>query len=302
MFDPTRILIGVARNEAFFQARPTSYWREHVKADAADGALSESTIATFGFDPSAADVVLECFDDPDPKVRWACVLLLERCGSYREQTDAFRSVLDDADMSVQLRAIRALGRLRREALAAIPQLSDLAKSTDADIAANAVYALWSIDPPTARRVEEWSEFEAMEWGFRVQFPGRVETDSRRAAFFDSDLHEFWAQSGPSRFTVVLTWEIPDTKMTLEDRYDMAPKITARAMGGVVEKNERIEQFGLEGRDSEIKYKEGVTVRTRVLILGDRVYQAQVAYYPDYLHSEAVTYFLDSFEVTWRPEN
>jgi hypothetical protein len=298
--EPTRIGIGVLRGEAFYRGRPTSYWQSYIAADAADGQISDATLAAFDWDPRAADVLLECVAHQDSNVRWPSVLLLQRCGSFSEQTQAFRSLVYDPDRQVRILAIRGLGRLEREALSALPQLTEMAKSSDADDLVHVVYALWSIDPETARRAENWSEFTSELWGFRVEFPGEIETDVRKAMLFDSDLYEFWAWSGPSRFTVVLTFEAPGATATIEERYEMAPQIAAQAMGGIVKEHVEIEQSGIEGRDQTIEQGEHV-VRTRVFIIGERVYQAQVVYRPEFLHPSAVEYFLDSFLIRWRPE-
>jgi hypothetical protein len=299
-FEPTRIGIGVLRGEAFYRGRPTGYWRSFIAADGADGQISDATLAAFDYDPRAADVLLECVAHNDPNVRWPSVLLLQRCGSFSEQTRTFRSLLSDSDRRVRVFAVRGLGRLGREALPALPQLAEMADSSDEDDLVHVLFALWSIDSEAARRVEHWSDFESAPWGFQVEFPGHVETDARKAKLFDSDLYEFWAWSGPSRFTVALSFEAPGATATIEERYEMTPRISAQAMRGTLKENVKIEQFGVEGRDYTIEYGDRGVVRTRVFIVGDRVYQAQVAYRPEFLHSRAVEHFLNSFAVHWRP--
>ncbi|TVS19961.1 MAG: hypothetical protein EA424_06405 [Planctomycetaceae bacterium] len=179
-------------------------------------------------------------------------------------------------------------------------MSELTRSSDPNIAGAARHSLWNIDPETARKAENWTRFASERWGFSSDFPGKVEMASRKAERIDSDIHEFFAWCGTSRFGVALSFVLPDAKSTVTERYEMAAQFTADAVNGTVEHNGPIEQHGLRGRDQKIVVKDHV-LRARVFVVGDRVYQAQVVYMPGLLHSEAVEYFLNSFTITWQSE-
>ena len=298
---PKHTVIGLVRGESFYRSRSTTYWQNVIAADGAAGEISQATLDVFGNDPKAVPVLKACLAHSDPNVRWPSVLLLQRCALFHDQKTEFTKLLDDPDKQVRLQSIQALGRLRREALPALPRLSELARSTDIDFAVAARHSLWNIDVASARKAEKWAEFKSQQWGFSAEFPGDVETNSRKADLIDSDLHEFWAWSGVSRFTVVLSFVLPNAASTVAERYEKAPQMLADALNGKLERNDPIEQHGLAGREQRIVAERGI-LQARVFIVGNRVYLAQVVYKPDQLHPDAVKYFLDSFTVRWHPKD
>ncbi|HUG67235.1 MAG TPA: HEAT repeat domain-containing protein [Pirellulaceae bacterium] len=299
ILDPNGRLIGIARGEAFFQGQPTSYWVSLLEEEVGSGELKSSTIKTFDLDPRAVPVLKQCLDFQSPDVRWAATRLLQHCGSYREQVSTFRSLLDDPVTRVRVEAICGLGNLRREALGALAQLEELAYSDDDQITLAARYALWSIDQSTAMRAEGWQDHEFPTFGFTARFPGNVRTDSRKAQRVDSDLHEFWTSLGPSRFTIVLTFVLPDVSTTVAERYDLAPIWAVENLGGTIDTSEEITLGPYVGRDIRIITDGGFILRTRLFIIKDRVYQAQAAYKPGLLHPDAVEHFLNSFRTIER---
>ena len=298
LVDRTSTVLGILRGDAFYRGRPTSHWQQVIGADGADGQLRLKTFELFD-DWGAAPVLRACLRHPDSDVRWPAIVLFRRCASFGDQKKEFMRLLDDPVEDVRVEAIYALARLRREALPALPRLVELADSQDVGVATAARYALWSIDANAALEAEDWTVFLSEEWGFSVQFPGEVDHDSRPAKYIDSDLHEFWAWSGPSRFTVALSFAILDDNLTVAERYDLAAQVTADALNGTVEINESVEQHGVTGSEQKIVTDRG-TMRTRLFIVGDRVYQVQVVYQPQLLHPDAIKHFLDSFTITWRP--
>src|SRR5262245_64683846 len=77
--EPTGILRGLLRGEAIHSGRPTSHWREVLRADGQSGALSEETIASFR-SLHSVPVLAALLRDPDRNVRWPAAHLLGRTG------------------------------------------------------------------------------------------------------------------------------------------------------------------------------------------------------------------------------
>jgi hypothetical protein len=82
LLEPNRILVGLLQGDAFFQWRPTRYWREVLRQDGVQGRISDETIAIFKVRESAVPVLRACALDQDRNVRWPAVLLLGRVGGY----------------------------------------------------------------------------------------------------------------------------------------------------------------------------------------------------------------------------
>ena len=300
VLDPNRTILGLARGEAFFRGRPASVWADTFEQEMQSGELSASTVDLFDLDPRAVPVLEQCLDDSSEDIRCAAARLLQLCGGYREQVSAFRRLLDDPSDEVRIAAIIGLGNLRREAIAALPQLEKLAQSADERIALAARFSLWNIDEVAACRAEKWQDHEYKELGFTVRFPGQVHTDQRRAKYIDSDLHECWAKIGYGRLTVVLTFVLPDARGSVEERYDQAPAWAAENLGGTVDANDRITNGSFIGRDQRITTAEGFILRTHMFVVDDRVYQAQAVYKSNTVHPAAVEHFLNSFRILDKP--
>ncbi|NLX97494.1 MAG: HEAT repeat domain-containing protein [Rhodopirellula sp.] len=301
LIEPTLTIVGLVRGDSFYHMRSASYWQRVIAADGASSQISQATLDAFDSDTRAIPLLKDCLAHPDPNIRRPSIVLFQRCAFYHDQVIAFRGLLDDPDQDVRFQSVCALGRLRREALSAIPRLSQLTRSSDPNIAFAAKHALWNIDPESARRAERWAKYTSALWDFSVDFPGEAERDLRTEESIDADIHEFSAWSGTSRFAVALSFVRPDVESTVAERYEMAAGFTADAVNGDVEHNTLIEQCGLVGRDQKIIVADHI-LRARVFVVGNRVYQAQVVYMPGQLHSEAVEYFLASLVVNWRPES
>lgn len=294
--DPYRRLLGLTFGEPFCQGYPASYWAEQFEQEARSGALKPSTVEAFNVDLDSVPVLLHCTASPSFEVRWAATRLLQRFGSFGEQVSTFSKLLDDPETRVQVEAIHGLGMLGREARPALTQLEELSHSGDDEVSLAARYALWSIDRRWAIRAEDWQENQVPRLGFEAQFPGNIHTDSRKAKLIDSDLHECWATLGPWRFSVVITNLLPDASTTLGERYARRATWVADKVGGTLESSDEITQGSLVGRDQRITIKDRFVMRTRLFIVKDRVYQAQVVHKRGALHPDAVEHFLNSFRI------
>jgi hypothetical protein len=140
--DPTRVLYGRLRGEAFYRGRPTSYW----KAELIDGQVScagpyadvphwvqrapsgwaELIGRTTGStplswpdvtpllqrDPAAAPVLIDLLHDGDPGVRLFAAFVLENLGEQANvAAPALVSALEDPHEGVRRRAAFALKRI-----------------------------------------------------------------------------------------------------------------------------------------------------------------------------------------------
>jgi hypothetical protein len=89
MVEPNRTIISLARGEAFYRMRPTSYWQSVIAVDGKSGFVRQSTLDVFDFDPRAVPVLRQCLAHPNAQVRRRSVLLMQRSGSHRDQSQLF---------------------------------------------------------------------------------------------------------------------------------------------------------------------------------------------------------------------
>jgi hypothetical protein len=124
LLEPNRILVGLLQGDAFFQWRPTRYWREVLRQDGVQGRISDETIATFKVRESAVPVLRACALDQDRNVRWPAVLLIGRVGRLHTHAalPGLREALQDEDVEVRLQATIALGNMGTNAMSAGPDL------------------------------------------------------------------------------------------------------------------------------------------------------------------------------------
>src|SRR5262249_40252929 len=157
---------------AFFQWRPTHYWREVLRQDGVQGRVSDETIATFKLRESAVPVLRACALDQDRNVRWPAVLLLRRGGRLHTPgaLPGLREALQDEDVEVRLQATIALGNMGTNAMSAGPDLVETMKDPDAQVRLMAEKALWYANPTLASKEGGWRTFESPRWNFSAAFP------------------------------------------------------------------------------------------------------------------------------------
>ena len=304
IYEPTRIMRGLALREAFFNGRPTSYWRDIIRVDGAAGKLADETVDAFD-DPSAIPVLRECLADPDPNVRWPTVYLINEAGFIRDIEPAARRALDDPNIDVKLAGLRVVRRLGREASSTIPKLVDLTSDDDLNIVAAAHYALWEIDTEEALKAGRWQELQSTKYQFSVVMPGTPEKDeaSVQTPYGEAPLHRFSVSFGFARCIVGVSEysEQVLSDFSVEDRYDSAAEVTADALGGTLARHEPIEQHGQIGRDQLIEVEGKANMHTRVFLIGTRSYQANITYPPGTVSPKAVAHYLDSLRIEFVPE-
>lgn len=305
-YDPTHIVPGLLRNEAFFRGYPTGYWREVIGADGRAGEIDINTVLLFK-DPDAVPVLLECLSDPDANVRWPSVILLQRAGSAREVEPALRRALDDADLDVRLQALRALGRLGHEAAPAVPRILELSKDDDFSTRISARYALWEIDSERASTAGGWREFTSEKWQFSVTVPGLPEKEVRviDTPYGQTPMELFGVTHGVAVCMVAVLEYSPENveDSPLEDRVNesLAEEKAAR-LGGSLIRCEAIEQHGRSGQEELIELDDGMLNSARAFPVGRRLYQITITYpHRDAVNPKAEEYFLGSLRITHSPE-
>jgi hypothetical protein len=303
IYEPTRIVRGLVLREPFFRGLPASYWRDEIRVDGEAGRVKETTIDTFG-DLDAVPVLRRCLRDRDPNVRWPSVLLFQHAGFIEDVEPALRNALDDPDIGVQIQGIRGLTRLRRESLAAIPRLQELAHAADVSVRSNAHYALWEIDQNAALTAGAWATFASDEWQFSVELPGKpeVESTSLETMYGSAPMHEFSIPFGAAYCIVAVTEYDPQVTrdFSVDERYGMAAEGLAENLGGALAQDESIQQSGLIGREHVVEVKGKATLHTRIFLVGDRSYQINITYPPGFVSPNAVSHYLDSLRIDYRP--
>jgi len=304
-YDPTHIVPGLLRNEAFFRGYPTGYWREVIGADGRAGELDVATVLLFE-DPDAVPVLLECLSDPDPKVRWPSVILLQRAGSAREVEPVLRHALDDADLEVRLQALRALARVGYVAAPALPRLIEFSKDEDLDTRVCARYALWEIDSETASTVGGWQEFTSERWQFSVTVPGPPEKEVNVLDTPNGQvpIESFGVNYGMARCIVAVSEYSPEGAgdLPLKDRFhESQAEGKAAALGGSLIRCGAIEQHGYSGREDLIKVDDGAINCARLFPVGLRLYQISITYpRRGAVSPKAEEFFLGSLRITYSP--
>ncbi len=304
-YDPTHIVPGLLRNEAFFRGYPTGYWRKVIGADGRAGTLRIETAMLFK-DAGAVPVLLECVEDADANVRWPSVVLLQRAGSARQVEPALRRALDDVDLDVRFKAVRMLARLGPEAVPAVPKLVELSRDHDLDTSIAAHYALWEIDPETATTVGGWQEFTSAEWQFSATLPGppEEEVNSIDTLYGELPIHSFGVSYGVARCIVAVSEYSPEMMedCPLQDRFDSAAEESATMLGGSLVRYDPIEQHGHSGREKLVEVDGQGTIRTRMFAVGRRGYQISITSPPgDAVSPKAEEFFLGSLRITHTPE-
>jgi HEAT repeat protein len=182
LFEPTGVARGWLRGEAFFQGRPTNYWRKAL-ADADPAAQVRSAGTLKGGGAAAVPVLAAVFQedrpgdwqaaqvrckageilgqigseartvtpallaglkDPDPAVRKVALVALGQVGVPAEEgVPALAALLPTSN---RLDAIKALARYRGGAREAVPALVGLLKDPEADVRWNAALTLGLIGP------------------------------------------------------------------------------------------------------------------------------------------------------------
>jgi hypothetical protein len=304
-FEPTGVIRAWLRGEAICQWRPTSHWREVLRADGEAGALSEETIQTFRNSRDSVPVLVALLRDPDRNVRWPAAQLLGRTwfANPNDVVPPLQEALGDSDNEVRLQAILSLARKGANARAAAPALAELLHDSDPQIADSADFALWTIHVPTALTAGGWKEYSSAEWKFSVVFPAAPEKTQHMQAtpFGEVTVHSFQAQHGAMRCSVNVTDHSRELieRTTEEERF---ANLKAIAEAGFLGKDTKVledkpvELDSHSGREFLVEIEPFGRIRSRFFWLGRRLYHVNIAYKPEFLNPIAAEHFLDSFRI------
>lgn len=191
-FDPTRVLWGSLRGEAFFDGRPVSYWRQSLQSG--DPVVQSESFEKLGEGGAASVPILASLLqtrggslEADAEVRWKAAALLGKIGKpAREALPALVTALNDTDLHVRtvtaaavaevaeksdadrivpalmervraggrdgVAACRALSVLKGAASPAITVLMEALASEDSEMRFNAARTLGKIGEPAKEAV------------------------------------------------------------------------------------------------------------------------------------------------------
>lgn len=303
--DPSRVLLGFLRGKAFFDWRPTSYWRERLRAAGVASTLSPELVEVFDTRASF-DVLQECVNDSDPNIRLVSLNLMQRIGFVHEVEPILRSALNDPNVDVQIAAIIGLGRLGREASGAIAQLSKLTQRVEPAVQSTAHYALWQINPNMAKTIG-WEEVHSENWSFTARLPTNFDQQEKTVPtpYGDAPLEAYAGSIGPIQFTIAVAEYHPNVAIEFseEERYESTVLELAKVLGAQLTRDEPIKHGEINGRDRLIDVPGKAIMRSRVFIVADRSYQAQVVFPArHWLHPSMEEFFLDSLVIEFDEEN
>jgi HEAT repeat protein len=189
-FEPTGVVRGWWHGELFFQGRPTNYWRRALRDDDPAGQVRAAAALKGGglaaipvlaavlnedrpgdwqaaqerckaaeilgeMGPEArmaAPMLMTALNDPDPAVRKAIIVTLDKLGVPAEHMVPRLIAL--LPTSNRIDAIKSLGRYGGAAREAVPALVGLLKDPAADVRWNAAQALGLIGPEARQAVPD----------------------------------------------------------------------------------------------------------------------------------------------------
>jgi hypothetical protein len=136
LLDPTRVILGLLRNESFYDNRPTGYWSRQLR-DRAPGVQTNAKQELADGGAEAVPVLIELLqEDPDQggrsaEVRAAAAVVLGQVGpEAKAAVPALTDALKDRDSLVRSMAADALDRIGPDAKPAVPTLVAMLRTDD----------------------------------------------------------------------------------------------------------------------------------------------------------------------------
>jgi hypothetical protein len=135
-------------------------------------------------------------------------------------------------------------------------------------------------------------------------PGQPEEEvtSLDTMYGPAPFHQFAISFGAAHCIIGVTEFDPQVSedASIEERYDRSIEGLAEMQERTLIQDERVESSGYTGREAVVEVKGKVIVHTRLFLVGDRLYQINITYPPDYVSPKAVAYYLDSLRIDYRP--
>jgi hypothetical protein len=301
IFDPNRVVRGFLAGEAFYKGRPTSYWRDVLRAEGEAGHVSRKTNMELGMSADALPVLMECARDPDVHVRWPAVYLLGRSGIRSVPVlDALLEAISDDEPDVRFQAIMAIGAWGRMARPAIPALIARLKDKETQVAHYGELALWHIDSAAAVKACGWRPFTSTKWNFTAAFPAIPQEETKPFSWGNQStmIHTFLIMRNGTSYAVAVS-EFPAKYLagtSEEERVKASRDLAVFGLGGKLLRDDPLNYQGLRGREVIIEVGGNKVFRNRLFWVGNRLYQVNVAYVSKFRNPWAVNYFLDSFRL------
>jgi hypothetical protein len=309
ILDPSQTVRALVRGEAFYQWRPTRYWREVLRADGEKGKISDESIKRLR-KKAACPVLIQCSMDKDPNVCWPAIGLLGELESRElfpssQALVLFREGLNSEHEIVRFQSARAIGLMGIRGRSASEDLVHLLQDPSISTRCCADYAIWQIDQSSAPKLTGWKEFNSMKWRFSAVFPSQIEEKQTVVDRLETQvlIHSFTGVNGVTHCIVAVSDYQEDIlkQVTEAQRFDNARDWVVAQLGGKVVIDEQVEQNGLKGREQEIAVEGMGFLRTRHFWVGNRLYNILVASTPEFVNRKAAEYFLNSLKIV-RPED
>lgn len=306
LLEPTSVVRGYLRGEAFCRERPTSYWMRQLRAEAEAGAPDRETLVAFRRDAhGAAAVLAEALRDPDKDIRWRAAAHLARLGpNGAGALPALIQALDDPEPEVRFHAAAALWKMGRLARAALPTVTEKLNDPDEMVALMAAHAFWAIDRDAAVKRFGWQEVKSEEWGFRAMMPPDVKKETVINDMLGdgkTPVAKFSAADNGAFFVVAVSEPLVFNEageLTGDERLE-AIRAKSKLMPLVRQLKE--ETFVLHGRKGyeflyQMETNQEVYMRLRVFCVDRRVYTMLVSGFGENMVGTPTEYFFASFRL------
>lgn len=139
LFEPTQVLLGTIRGDAFFQSRPTRYWTRALQSGPTQQAEAMTQLQQGG--KAGVPVLAAILSDKsvDPALRCDAAEILAKLGpDASESGPVMVATLNDADPHVQAVCVAGLPKVGVSAETAVPLLMGLLKSEHSVVSARAL--------------------------------------------------------------------------------------------------------------------------------------------------------------------
>ena len=303
--DPFQVVSGFARGESFYRGRPASYWREQI-VEAISAKSSLQALEAMFENGWASDVLIECANDRDKKVRAISAMLLADSRYSPQVIRTLKRLLKDPEEIVVKASVQSLVAFGGRSKPAVPELLALADGANEYLQPAARTALWSIDQQAAIKLECWEKVDREDLEFSAELPAPISVDESPVATSSGDLAiaRFESQTGLTFYSIAVSEMLPEAveAMKAEGWFDEHVRKSAENQQSKAVNQETITHHGQPAYCWTLRKKASdgpleMDVQIRAIPIGNRLYQAVVVFPTDEPpNGRAVAFFLDSFVI------
>lgn len=301
--DPFRIVSGIVNGESFYRGCPTSYWRGEI-SQAISAKSSLQALEALFEDGWASDVLIECTNDRDKKVRAISAMLLSDCRYSSQIIRALERLLKDREDIVVNASIQSLAAFGGRSKPAVPELLALAKGNDEYLQMPARTALWSIDQQAAIKLEGWEKIDNEDLEFFAELPAPINVDESPVPTAAGDLAiaRFESQTGLVFYSIAVSQMLPEAveAVKADGWFDDHVRKSAEKQQDEVVNQEIVHHHGRQAYCWTLRKKASddsfeMDCQIRAIPVGNRLYQAVVVFPADEPpNGRAIDFFLDFF--------